>query len=157
MVLIIAAIALLLSAPVYAHFKVTAPPARFKSEALMVFPPCGGVPLGQRTPFPISGGIVEGVSYHPSANLNFSMAITDSDPDVKVGTNATLRIVYEAGDGLLHQCVDVTFTAALKSSTSPVTTTLPSQQCNHAQLPSSLVTLITDISSFTVSPFIKLL
>ncbi|KAJ3111177.1 hypothetical protein HDU96_005917 [Phlyctochytrium bullatum] len=149
---------LLTPAAVEAHFKVTAPPARFKNEASQVFPPCGGVVLGSRTPFPISGGIMQGTSYHPTASMSFSMALTEADPqesdfskgsftsvssytltkpgdfqiivdlssnaEVKVGTNATLRIRFDAGDGILYQCSDVTFTAAQSAATTaaPVTT-----------------------------------
>ncbi|KAJ3099135.1 hypothetical protein HDU96_010813 [Phlyctochytrium bullatum] len=135
---------------VEAHFKVSSPPARFKSEALQVIPPCGGVPLGQRTPFPLAGANLKGDSFHASAQMTFSLALVE-DPkesdfsagsfstvttaalakpgpfevvvdltkvqEAKVGANATLRIVYNAGDGILYQCSDVTLTAAETPST----------------------------------------
>ncbi|KAJ3106122.1 hypothetical protein HDU97_006939 [Phlyctochytrium planicorne] len=160
----------LLVAPADAHFKVTTPPARFKSEALQVVPPCGGLPLSTRTPIPISGTFMEGVSYHPTAVVNFTLALTDSDPTeadfkvnwakspttipqpgnfqvpveianiqgVKVGGVGTLRISFDAGDGMLYQCVDVTFAAAANTNGKP----------NSAKTSNSMSFLLVTLSLF---------
>ncbi|KAI9336954.1 hypothetical protein BDR26DRAFT_864271 [Obelidium mucronatum] len=71
---------LVLVATVSAHFVINTPTSRPFDEDRQTIGPCGGLPLGKRTAFPLVGGIVSGALYHPSALANFSIVISNTDP-----------------------------------------------------------------------------
>ncbi|KAJ3239738.1 hypothetical protein HDU81_005454 [Chytriomyces hyalinus] len=121
-----------------AHFKIAVPAPRTGAGGSneLIFP-CGGLPLGERTPFSIVGGWINGTNSHNDTKSDISIAITDKDPvvaDFKSfytgmygigpfnattdlssvagavdGANAVLRVVMDAGHGEpLNICIDVT-------------------------------------------------
>ncbi|KAJ3384724.1 hypothetical protein HDU84_002663, partial [Entophlyctis sp. JEL0112] len=70
---------------VSAHFFITSPrPRAGSNDGTELIHPCGGLPLGTRTKivpdssgvFPIKGGLA-----HPTATANFSIVVTNGDPD----------------------------------------------------------------------------
>ncbi|KAJ3330188.1 hypothetical protein HDU76_006241 [Blyttiomyces sp. JEL0837] len=79
-VLIATLVVMLAIAPSQAHFQITYPTARTFSEVNEIYGPCGNEPLATRSYFPINGGFLKGKSYHSSAQAQFNIAITSSDP-----------------------------------------------------------------------------
>ncbi|KAI9347821.1 hypothetical protein DFJ73DRAFT_836445 [Zopfochytrium polystomum] len=73
-VLVLAAAA---ASGVDAHVKWLSPTPRGTfNEALEVLPPCGGQALGSRTTFPIENGTVKFTSFHATAVVNFTLAVS---------------------------------------------------------------------------------
>eukprot|EP00842_Homolaphlyctis_polyrhiza_P002244 jgi/Hompol1/301/HPOL_001348-RA len=98
-----------------------------------------------RYPFPIKGGSVTFKAFHSNAVMTFNVAFVNpqvqSDfvakylpdltlsaigsytltpdfstiPQAQLGTNATLQLTFNGGDGFLYQCTDVTFTASAQT------------------------------------------
>ncbi|KAG8907765.1 hypothetical protein FRB99_002264 [Tulasnella sp. 403] len=140
----------LFAASASAHFTLDYPQTRgFDEDKEPQF--CGGFPVGSRSLFPLSGGMVDINSHHQSSEFvtlisfdanptSFSEFNTTSSgqnipfliPFVKLqgtgtvcmpvniaalniqgvtnGTNATIQVQFNGGDGNLYQCADVTLT-----------------------------------------------
>ncbi|KAJ3019518.1 UNVERIFIED_CONTAM: hypothetical protein HDU68_010631 [Siphonaria sp. JEL0065] len=70
----------LFAATASAHFLIGSPIARPFDDDGEAIGPCGGQPLGSRTHFPITGGVISGGLYHPTGTANFSIVISNTDP-----------------------------------------------------------------------------
>ncbi|KAJ3119070.1 hypothetical protein HK100_000480, partial [Physocladia obscura] len=72
------------------HFAIFSPAVRAGSNDLTEpVAPCGGLPLGARSQFPVAGGSITGALYHPTAEANFSLVVSNSDP-----TNAQFAVTW---------------------------------------------------------------
>ncbi|KAG1441948.1 hypothetical protein G6F56_011269 [Rhizopus delemar] len=117
---------------VLGHFTLTYPSSRGFNEDQESISPCGGfnTASSERVVFPLQNAFIEINSGHTSYSYQIN-AITgnsttlvgsgsrsypqasclslNSLDGISAGTNTTLQVVYNGGDGLLYQCVDATF------------------------------------------------
>ncbi|KAI9277410.1 hypothetical protein BY458DRAFT_504897 [Sporodiniella umbellata] len=117
---------------VLGHFTVTYPSSRGFNEDQEPIGPCGGfnTASAQRTAFPLQDGFIEINSGHTSYSYQINAIQGNTtvnvgsgsraypqaaclpltlDKSITEGTNATLQVIYNGGDGLLYQCIDATF------------------------------------------------
>ncbi|KAG1046610.1 hypothetical protein G6F43_010912 [Rhizopus delemar] len=118
-----------------AHFTMTYPSSRGFNEDQEPISPCGGfnTASSERVVFPLQNAFIEINSGHTSYSYEINaitgnstvqvgkgsrsypqaaclpLQLTDS---IKNGTSTTLQVVYNGGDGLLYQCVDVVFSSS---------------------------------------------
>ncbi|TPX77121.1 hypothetical protein CcCBS67573_g01610 [Chytriomyces confervae] len=161
-----------------AHFKVATPaPRKGAGGSNELIYPCGGLPLGERSPFAIVGGWINGTNSHNDTKSDISIAITDKDPvvaDFKSfytdlygigpfnattdlssvagavdGANAVLRVVMDAGHGEpLNICIDVT----LQGTGSAKPSSVASAEPTGAKTPST-ANLYSGVGALAVSMF----
>ncbi|KAJ3050727.1 hypothetical protein HDU99_008592, partial [Rhizoclosmatium hyalinum] len=132
------------------------------SDATELIEPCGGLPLGLRTTFPIKGGYIAGGLAHPVAYADYSLVVTDGDvtdpkafgqtyfgpgkhvtykfgyfnatdidlshvPGCVDGANVVMQVGFDAPDGRLVVCIDVTLKGVSVQSLTPVQQVPPTQ------------------------------
>ncbi|KAI8612539.1 hypothetical protein BC830DRAFT_1170974 [Chytriomyces sp. MP71] len=79
-----------------AHYDIQSPAPRAGSDDLTeLVAPCGGLPLGGRSSFPITAGSITGGLYHPSAVAQVSVVFSSVDP-----APSQFGQVFVAGPGL---------------------------------------------------------